>query len=101
MSAATKERDRILEATEILTGPAFKQVADAAALAFLRRTGTATGEAVVNACKAEGIRPDDDRHFGHVLRRLSMAGAIERCGFAPREKGHGTAGASVWRLVQR
>ncbi|MDR2333717.1 MAG: hypothetical protein LBE61_09555 [Burkholderiaceae bacterium] len=54
------------------------------------------GEDLVNSAKFAGIRPVDDRAFGSVFARAIKQGLIEPVGFAPRTKGHGTAGGRVY-----
>ena len=54
------------------------------------------GEDLVNSAKFAGIRPADDRAFGSVFARAIKQGVIEPVGFAPRVKGHGTAGGRVY-----
>ena len=57
---------------------------------------TVRGEDLVNAAKVAGIRPLDDRAFGSVFCKAIRQGLIEPVGFAPRVKGHGTAGCRVY-----
>jgi hypothetical protein len=59
----------------------------------------ASGEELSRACKAQGIVPHDDRAFGPVLMALSKEGFIKKCGSCRRERGHGTAGGNLWKLV--
>ena len=54
------------------------------------------GEDLVNGAKLAGIRPQDDRAFGAVFRKAVREGLIVPVGFAPRTKGHGTAGGRVY-----
>ncbi len=54
------------------------------------------GEDIVNGAKLAGIRPPDDRAFGPVFAKAIRQGLIEPIGFAPRVKGHGTAGGRVY-----
>ena len=54
------------------------------------------GEDIVNAAKMAGIRPPDDRAFGAIFCKAIRLGYIEPVGFAPRTKGHGTAGGRVY-----
>ena len=54
------------------------------------------GEDLVNGAKLAGIRPHDDRAFGAVFRKAVREGLIVPVGFAPRTKGHGTAGGRVY-----
>ncbi len=54
------------------------------------------GEDIVNAAKVAGIRPPDDRAFGAIFAKAIRERLIEPVGFAPRVKGHGTAGGRVY-----
>jgi hypothetical protein len=54
------------------------------------------GEDIVNAAKVAGIRPPDDRAFGAIFAKAIREGLIVPVGFAPRVKGHGTAGGRVY-----
>ncbi|MBO9680935.1 MAG: hypothetical protein J7556_22135 [Acidovorax sp.] len=67
-----------------------------AAMAELSHGATRRGEELVNAAKVAGIRPPDDRAFGSVFCKAIRLGYIEAVGFAPRVKGHGTAGGRVY-----
>lgn len=74
--------------------------ARAAVLELLRTAGRPmSGEELVDACQARGLVPHDARAFGPVFGTLARRGLIEAVGFAPRRKGHGTAGARMWRAV--
>lgn len=55
-----------------------------------------TGEQLTNMMKLSGIRPGDDRAFGPVFAKAIKQGLIAAVGFAPRVKGHGTAGGRVY-----
>ena len=68
-------------------------------LLSLRHLQRATGEALTDLCKRDGLVPHDDRAFGPIYARLSKDGRIRRAGWAPRIKGHGTGGATIWELV--
>lgn len=59
-------------------------------------SATLRGEDIVNGAKLAGIRPPDDRAFGPVFAKAIREGLIEPVGFAPRVKGHGTAGGRVY-----
>ena len=48
------------------------------------------------AAKVAGIRPRDDRAFGAVFAQAIREGLIAPVGYAPRVKGHGTAGGRVY-----
>lgn len=94
---ATIERDRILE--QIVTAPrTFQERAKQFILAHLEANGPTSGEDLTDTCKASGIAPKDDRHFGPVYASLARSGAIQRAGTCQRSKGHNTAGGIVWRL---
>lgn len=75
--------------------------ADACAfvLAYLKAHGPTPGEKIVDACKALGLKPADDRAFGLVFHRLSRAGSIRVTGYTKRSKGHGTGGGNVWGIA--
>jgi hypothetical protein len=64
------------------------------------KDGPATGEVLVWACKDAGITPHDDRAFGSVIKKLSAGNLIEKIGYGPRHKGHGTSGAIIWTLAE-
>ena len=75
--------------------------ADAARAAVLKLLGdgqSRTGEEIVDHCQGLGLVPHDARAFGAVIGTLARRGKIEAVGFAARRKGHGTAGARVWRV---
>lgn len=69
-------------------------------LSWLARHGDMSGEALTDAAKEHGFRPHDDRAFGAVFGPLSRRGLIRCVGFCERERGHGTAGGRIWRLVR-
>jgi hypothetical protein len=56
-----------------------------------------SGEELVDHCQRAGIVPHDARAFGSVFKALSGSGLIEAVGYAARRKGHGTAGARLWK----
>ena len=60
------------------------------------RDARVRGEDLVNSAKFSGIRPAEDRAFGPVFQKAIREGLIEPVGFAPRTKGHGTAGGRVY-----
>jgi hypothetical protein len=78
-------------------GDLFKERAAYFILEFLQRDGEQSGEELTDKCKARGLVPHDDRAFGPVLASLSRRGLIEKAGFCPRSKGHGTAGGNIWK----
>lgn len=78
--------------------PGFSGAARAFVLNYLSNVGEASGEVITDSAKAFGLVPHDDRAFGGVFLALAKRGLIERAGFCPRRKGHGTQGGSIWRL---
>jgi hypothetical protein len=76
------------------------EAAGAHMLGWLDRHGPHSGEDLVLAAKEAGYVPHTDKAFGTVIRNLSQGGRIERYGFALRKRGHGTAGATIWRIVR-
>lgn len=99
LELALSARDEALSAHETSLPGSWLEDACNAALRVLRRIGPATGEEVVDRLKGEGWAVRDDRAFGAVFGRLSRDGQIQRGGYARRLKGHGTAGAIVWRAA--
>ena len=76
------------------------EAARAAILDALTRSGRAmTGEELVDHCQRLGLVPHDARAFGSVFAGLAKNKKIVSVGFAARRKGHGTAGARLWRLA--
>jgi hypothetical protein len=72
--------------------------ARAAILEALAASGRAmTGEELVDHCQRLGLVPHDARAFGSVFAGLAKNNKIVSVGFAARRKGHGTAGARLWR----
>jgi hypothetical protein len=61
--------------------------------------GPTRAEVLVNAAKAAGFVPKDDRAFGGVFLSLSRKGLIQRVGVGKRSKGHGTSGGLIWALA--
>lgn len=96
---AEAERDAALDGVAANAGSVFLAKAMQFTLGYLSEHPSASGEDITLACKAAGIIPHDDRAFGHVYRRLSKFGQIEKCGFTPRKRGHLTSGGNVWRLA--
>ena len=78
--------------------PGFAERAADFVLRYLASHGPTPGEQITNACKAEGVRPHDDRAFGSVYMRLARQGRIVKVGTCRRERGHGTAGGHIWDL---
>lgn len=81
------------------TAPFSTEDAKAAVLELLADGRPRTGEELVDHCMRLGIVPHDQRAFGAVFRSLSGAGRIIAVGSSERKKGHGTAGARVWRIT--
>jgi len=75
--------------------------ARAAILDALTKSGRAmTGEELVDHCQRLGMVPHDARAFGSVFKKLVKDKQIVSVGFAARRKGHGTAGARLWRAAK-
>lgn len=72
--------------------------ARAAVLELLADGRPRSGEEIVDHCQRLGLVPHDARAFGAVIGTLARRGLIESVGYAARRKGHGTAGARVWRV---
>lgn len=79
--------------------PGFAVAAESFALGYLTQYGPTSGEIIVNACKAAGIVPHNDRAFGPVFLRLARSRRIVKAGYTPRLKGHLAPGACIWRLA--
>lgn len=93
------ERDLILEAVASKVDtvvPEFRARAEAFVLAHLETHGPTSGEELTRQCRDAGLVPHDDRAFGPVYMALSRRGQIVKVGYAPRERGHGTAGGHIW-----
>ena len=74
------------------------EAARAAILEALTKSGRAmTGEELVDHCQRVGLVPHDARAFGSVFKKLANDKQIVAVGFAARRKGHGTAGARLWK----
>lgn len=65
---------------------------------LVKAGGPVSGEELVDHCQRVGLVPHDARAFGPVFKSLVRRGQIEAAGFAARRKGHGTAGARLWRV---
>ncbi len=92
--AGARAEERANDAT-----PGFSELA----LAHIRETmlaapagATLRGEDITNSAKLAGLRPPDDRAFGPVFAKAIKQGLLEPVGYAPRVKGHGTAGGRVY-----
>lgn len=92
--AAKRAEDRANDETPGFSDAALEHIR--ATMATLSPDGTVRGEDLVNAAKVAGIRPHDDRAFGSVFCKAIRLGYIEPVGYAPRTKGHGTAGGRVY-----
>ena len=95
---ARADRDQAMASVEDHAGDEFREKACVFIVAYLLSHGPTAGEDLTDACKRSGIVPHDDRAFGPVYMRLSRDGLIEKAGYVPRRKGHGTGGGSVWQL---
>jgi hypothetical protein len=73
--------------------------ARAAVLELLADGRARSGEELVDHCQRLGLVPHDARAFGPVIAGLARKGMIEAVGFAARRKGHGTAGARLWKAT--
>jgi hypothetical protein len=93
-------RDRAIESLSRHSGEEFLQAAATFVLEQLAGGTEKTSEQLVDACKAAGIKPHDDRAFGPVIARLARRGKIQKVRHAQREKGHGTSGGNVWRAAK-
>lgn len=77
--------------------PPFGVRARARILLELAERGPASGEALVLACRANGVLPrKDDRAFGPVFAGLVRDGLIHQVGECLRARGHGTGGGRIW-----
>ena len=101
MTSAIEERDAGMELVEKNAGIQFRIDVGAFVLRYLRLHGESSGEDITDACKQAGIVPHEDRAFGPVMMALSRKKIIEKCGTAARRKGHGTSGATIWRLYEQ
>ena len=100
MEAATAARDEALAKVEE-TAPTFIDDACSFAIEYLRTAPEqqASAEAITDACLTAGIVPRDLRAFGAVYARLRRQGKIIKTGECLRQRGHGTAGGTIWRLA--
>jgi hypothetical protein len=97
---ATRDRDEALARITTVTSSAWRESAAAHMLAVLRERGPSSGELLVSACEAAGIRSSSAKHFGPVIQRLAREGKIVTVGVVQRAKGHRTMGARLWDLVR-
>lgn len=82
------------------TQPSFHERATRFVLEHLKQHGPRSAEDLTVACKDAGITPHDDRAFGNVYRVLAARKQIQKVGDAPRKRGHGTAGGTIWAVVR-
>lgn len=82
--------------------PDFARKAEAAIVNSLRgcKQRRASSEDLVDAARAAGLNPVDDRCFGPVFQSMARRGVIRFVGYCLRKKGHGTAGGRIWALCQ-
>ena len=80
--------------------PSWKARAVAWIVDHLERHGPTSGEDLTDGCKAAGIVPHKDKAMGGVIASLHRKKRIAAYGYGPRRKGHGTAGATIWRIVR-
>ena len=66
--------------------------------ALLVDRGPMSGEDLVDAARAAGFTPADDRAFGAAFQRLLRDGA-KVVGTCPRRKGHASAGGKVYGIA--
>jgi hypothetical protein len=92
--AAARAEDRANAAKPCFSDRALEHIR--AAMANATPDARFRGEDIVNAAKVAGIRPPDDRAFGAVFSKAIRLGYIVPVGYAPRVKGHGTAGGRVY-----
>lgn len=92
------ERNKAMAQVATNSGPCFQSAALKFVVRYLREHGPTSGEVVTDAAKRAGIVPHDDRAFGPCYAALVRDGIIERHSYTRRLKGHGTGGASVWRI---
>lgn len=98
-----EERDSAMELVETAAERARRMfAADAGAFVvrYLQVHGPTSAEILTRQCRAAGITPHDDRAFGPVYMRLARMKVIEKSGAVRRERGHGTSGGNVWKLVE-
>lgn len=78
------------------TTPEFRERALDFIVNFVRQEGQATGENATRAAVLAGIKPHDERAFGPVYLTAIRRGLIRVVGYAPRVRGHGSAGGKVY-----
>lgn len=77
--------------------PEFKAKALEFIVKYIRQVGESTGESATLAAVLAGIKPHDQRAFGPVYQKAIRQGLIRVVGYAPRVRGHGSAGGKVYR----
>jgi hypothetical protein len=81
--------------------PSFGDMARAFIVAYLATHGPTSGEILTNACKRAGIKARDDRAMGGVYQKLIRdRSVVVLRSDLPRFRGHGSAGARLYGLVQ-
>jgi hypothetical protein len=80
--------------------PEFSLQARQFVVQYLTDHGNSSGEDIVEAATAAGIRSHDKRAWGSVFSRMN--GKQIRClrSDLPRKHGHGTSGGKLWALVR-
>ena len=78
--------------------PDFTRRACAYALTLIATRGPMSGEDIVDACRAAGYCPPDDRAFGAVFK-LALREGARVVGLASRRKGHGSSGGKVYGVA--
>lgn len=78
------------------TMPDFSERALKFIVDHVREKGRVSGESIVLAATAAGIRPPDARAFGPVFKKALSLGLIRVVGFVPRVRGHGSAGGKLY-----
>lgn len=78
--------------------PDFSRRAAAYMGSLLVDRGPMSGEDLVDAARAAGFTPADDRAFGAAFQRLLRDGA-KVVGTCPRRKGHASAGGKVYGIA--
>jgi len=96
-AAGEEAAARCTDKAERTTDFDSKAASDAILLHLLRK-GACSGEDIVEAAKAAGHTPHDDRAFGSVIGYLSRRRLIYAAGHCQRRRGHGTAGGRLWAL---
>jgi hypothetical protein len=100
---ANTARDRAITAVTAhaeATRQGFLEAARDFIRRYLAAHGPTRGELLTVECKNAGIVPPDDRAFGPVYLSLVRRREIEPAGEVRRERGHGTAGGHIYRLME-